>query len=75
MIKTTKTGLFKTLGRAKSDYFLLLTMVSDIERAINSRPLTYRSTSDTEVLLLTPNAFLHPNFNGNISVKTDSGGY
>ena len=73
-IKTTKNCLFKTLGRAKSDYFQLLTKISDIQRAINSRPLTYRSTSDTEVLPLTPNAFLHRNIDGNISVKTDSGG-
>ena len=48
-------------------------MISDIQRAINSRPLTYRTMSDTEVLPLTPNAFLHPNVNGDISVKTDSG--
>ena len=48
-------------------------MISDIQRAINSRPLTYRSASDTEVLPLTPNAFLHPNVNGDISVKMDSG--
>ena len=50
MIKTTKTCLFKTLGRAKSDYFQLLTMISDIQRAINSRPLMHWSTSDTDVL-------------------------
>ena len=70
MIKTTKTYLFKTLGIAKSDYFLLFTMISDIQKTINSRPLT----SDTEVLPMTPNAFLHPNVDGDISVKTDSGG-
>ena len=70
MIKTTKTCLFKTLGRAKSDYFQLLTMISDIQRVINFRPLTYRRTSDTEVLQLTLNALLHPNVNGDISVKT-----
>ena len=45
MIKITKTCLLKTLGRAKSDYFQILTMIFDIQRAINSRPLTYRSTS------------------------------
>ena len=73
MIKTTKTCLFKTLDRAKSDYFQILTMISDIQRAINSRPLTYRSMSDTEVLPLAPNTFLYPNVNGDISVKTDSG--
>ena len=49
-------------------------MISDIQKTINSRPLTYQSTSDTEVLPMTPNAFLHPNVNGDISVKTDSGG-
>ena len=68
--KNHKNYLFKTLGRATSYYFQLLTMISDIQRAINSRPLTYRSTSDTEA---TPNAFLHLNCNGDISVKTDSG--
>ena len=57
MIKTTKNCLFKTLDSAKSDYFQLLTMISDIQRAINSRLLTYCSTSDTEVLPSTPNAF------------------
>ena len=49
-------------------------MISDIQRAKNSRPLTYQSMSDTEVLHLTPNAFLLPNVNGDISVKMDSGG-
>ena len=74
MIKTTKTCLFKTLGRAKSDNFQILTIFSDIQTAINSRLLTHRSTSDTEVLPLTPNTFLYPNGNGDISVKTDSTG-
>ena len=46
-------------------------MISDIQRAINSRPLMYQSTSDTEVLF---NAFLHPNVIGDISVKMNSGG-
>ena len=49
-------------------------MTSDIRRAINSRPLTYQSTSGTVILLLTPNAFLHPNVNVDISVKMDSSG-
>ena len=50
-------------------------MVSDIQRAINSKPLTYRSTSDTEVLPLTPNVlFTVQMLMGDISVKTDSGG-
>ena len=75
MIITTKICLFKTLDRAKSDYFQLLTMISDIQRAINFRPLTSRSTSDTEVLPLKPNVLLHPNVKEDISVKTDSGGY
>ena len=30
--------------------------------------------SDTEVLPSTPNAFLHPDVNGDTSRKTDSGG-
>ena len=73
MIKTTKTCLFKNLRRAKS--FQLLIMISHVQRTIDSRPLTYWSTSDTEVLSLIPNAFLHPNVNEDISVKADSGGW
>ena len=72
--KNHKDLFFKALGRAKSDYFQLLILISDIQKAINARPLTYQSVSDTELLPLTPNAFLHPNVNGEIWVKIDSGG-
>ena len=74
MIKTTKACIFETLDRAKPDYFQLLTLISVIQKAMNSRPITCQSTSNTEVLPLTPNAFLHPNVNGDISVNKDSSG-
>ena len=64
----------KTLGRAKSDNFQLLTIISNIQRAINSRLLTYQSTSDTEVLLLTRNAFYIQMLMGTFPWETDSGG-
>ena len=49
-------------------------MISNIQRAILSRPLTDGNTSDTEVLLLPPSGFLQLNVNGDISVKTNSDG-
>ena len=47
MIRTMKSCLFKAIGRSKLQYHALLTHLSDIQNAINSRPLTYRSSSDS----------------------------
>ena len=41
MVKVVKSCLLKSIGRAKLTYFQLLTALSDIQNAINSRPLTY----------------------------------
>ena len=46
LIRTIKSCLYKTVGRARISYFELLTVVSDIQAAINSRPLTYRSSEN-----------------------------
>ena len=60
MIKTTKSCLQKVLGRKQVDYFELLTLLSDIQEAINSRPLTYVDIDDITKPQLTPNSFLKP---------------
>ena len=65
MIKTVKFCLYKTVGRTLISYFELLTIISDIQSAINSRPLTYRC-SDDNLDIITPNYFLK--FNSNPSV-------
>ena len=63
MIKTVKMCLYKTIGRSKKTYFQLLTVLSDIECAVNSRPLTYRSSDDSSFDVISPNSFLHPYLN------------
>jgi len=57
LIKTLKLSLSKTLGRKHVPYFELLTLLSDIQDAINSRPLTYVE-SDPNFKVITPNDFL-----------------
>ena len=62
LIRTIKNCLYKTVGRSKLDYFELLTILSDIVVAVNSRPLTYRSSND-DLEIITPNSFLKFNTN------------
>ena len=51
MLRTIKSCLHKSIGRSSQSYFDLLTVLSDIERAINARPLTYKSKhNDLEVI-------------------------
>ena len=57
LIRVVKSCLFKTVGRGKLTYFELLTTLSDIQNAVNSRPLTYRS-SDNDLEAITPNCFI-----------------
>ena len=40
MIGVIKSCLYKVVGRSAIGYFKLLTVLSDIENAVNSRPLT-----------------------------------
>ena len=63
MIKVIKSCMFKSIGRLKLDYFELYTLISDIQLAINQRPLTYRCSSDTNLEIITPNSFLRPDIN------------
>ena len=68
MIRVIKQSLNKTIGRAKISYYNLLTILSDICNAINSRPITYRSV-DNELEVITPNHFLKLDTNPALVVK------
>ena len=57
MIRTIKSCLYKSLGRSKVEFYDLLTTLSDIQLAINSRPLTYRCSSDSTLDIISPNCF------------------
>ena len=48
LIRSTKRCLCKIIGKAKFTYDELLTAVIEVEGVLNSRPLTYVSTTDLE---------------------------
>ena len=58
MICVVKSCIRKALSRANISYFPLLTLLSDIQISINSRPLTYISSGNS-FDVITPNNFLH----------------
>ena len=66
-IKTIKSCLYKAIGRKKLSYFQLLTTLSDIQEAINNRPLTYYSSTDPSLDIVTPNSFLKPSLSQSLS--------
>ena len=56
--------------RSKLDYFDFITLLSDIQNAINSRPLTYVS-SENDCVPLTPNSFLKLHGGSGLELRTD----
>ena len=71
MIRTIKSCLYKVIGRSKVNYFDLITILSDIQNAINARPLTYRCSSDSDLEIITPNHFIRPSANAGLLLKQD----
>ncbi len=71
LIKVVKSCLFKTIGRSRIKYFELLTILSDIQTAINGRPLTYRCAEDS-LEGITPNCFINANSrNERVVIKSE----
>ncbi|XP_064488373.1 uncharacterized protein LOC135400472 [Ornithodoros turicata] len=58
MIRTAKSSLRLTLGHSRKTFEELVTILHEVEAAVNSRPLTSISTDPQEVLPLTPSHFL-----------------
>ena len=73
VIRTIKNSLHKMIGRKHMEYFNLITLISDVEQAINSRPLCYVDNEDTEFSVLTPNHFLKMNAGKCVRVENISG--
>ena len=69
-IKTIKDCLKKTIGCLKLDYFKYVTVLSDIQLAVNSWPLTYRCADNNDLEIITPLKFLNPYGNNFISQKS-----
>ena len=72
LIRVVKDCLYKTLGKEVYGFFDLLALLADIENCVNSRPLTYVSSSN-DLLPLTPNSFLkiHEPVASPLAVQTD----
>ena len=66
MIGVIKSCLYKVVGRSSMEYYRLLTILSDIQNAVNSRPLTYRCSDDASLEIITPNCFIKPYVNDNL---------
>ena len=72
MIGVIKSCLYKVVGRSAIGYFKLLTILSDIENAVNSRPLTYRCSGDSSLEIITPNCFLKPQVENGLLFKSEN---
>ena len=70
LIRVLKNCLYKVIGRSKLTYFELLTSLSNVQLAINSRPLTYRSSTD-KLEFITPNSFLKLHGNSSLVLRGD----
>ena len=72
-IRTVKTCLRKAIGRQKLDYFRLTTVLSDIQSAVNQRPLTYRCSDDFGLEVISPSNFLNPYVENSLLIKNPKG--
>ena len=68
--RVVKNCIRKTVGRAKIEYFDMLTLLCDVENAVSSRPLTYQ-TSESDLEVTTPNSFIYPNSTSNLLLRTE----
>ena len=58
LIKDVKKTLYKTLGRTTLSFEQLETVIIDIEKHLNNRPLTYLESDGGEERVLTPNVLM-----------------
>ena len=72
-IRTVKTCLRKAIGRQKLDYFRLKTVLSDIQSAVNQRPLTYRCSEDFGLVVISPSNFLNSYVENSHLIKNPKG--
>jgi len=58
LMRTIKNCIYKTIGRQKLEYFQFISLLAEVQCAINSRPLTYRDDDPKNLEIITPNSFL-----------------
>ena len=64
MVKAAKRAMYAILGKADINDEELLTAITGAEGLLNSRPLTYQSSSPADDTPLTPNHFIHGQVGG-----------
>ena len=57
MSKTVKECFAKVIGRYTPSHSEFITVLSNVQKVLNNRSLTYRS-QENEVLIITPNHFM-----------------
>jgi hypothetical protein len=72
LIRVVKTCLYKAVGRGSLDYFSFITILSDVQNSINSRPLTYQDPDDL-TLPISPNSFVKLGANSGLVFGDTSG--
>ena len=58
LIRTIKQCIYKCVGRKKLEFFQFTSLLTDVQHAVNSRPLTYRDSDVHNLDIITPNSFL-----------------
>ena len=71
LMRTVKSCIYKTIQRNIISFECFNTLLSDIQQAVNSRPLFYKSDKDLNVEVITPNLFLQPHESLDSSVLID----
>ena len=54
MIRTVKSSLHKVLDKEHVDYFEMVTLLSYVQNATNSRSLFYHDYDDQNYIIITP---------------------
>ena len=72
VIKTLKGCLYKIIGRATCGRSELLTAISDVQQAVNDRPLTYASSNSLGLEVISPRHFLHPDRNPRLLLRFEN---
>jgi len=61
LVRNVKASLRHSISRCSNNYIDFSTLLCYIEKVVNSRPLTYTTGNDNELIPLTPENFIHPN--------------
>ena len=72
MIKAAKRAMNAQIKNAEVTDEELLTIIISVEHILNSRPLTYQTSNEMDLIPLTPNHFLHGVLGDNFAPQIDT---